>query len=190
MAAKNKSPADKTAGKEEVNKQPKATETGSRAMEVSAEITETVTILETVAQQPETTPQQTETEERQTAASPHIKANVQNPEIATPLEQSSELGVLTKELMAALVPTPEEAEDITEAMSLIGWRRTGAALLVYSIYQKACKGDVSAAKLIREMNDEVPADGGAGSGTDGMNAAEAAVYLAGLSDEELLRMTK
>ena len=106
------------------------------------------------------------------------------------LEQSSELGVLTKELMAALVPTPEEAEDITEAMSLIGWRRTGAALLVYSIYQKACKGDVPAAKLIREMNDEVPADSGSGlgSGIEGMSAAEAAVYLSGLSDEELLRM--
>ena len=165
MATKNKSPAGKTA--------------------------DTVTILETVTKQTETTtPQQTETEEGQATASTHIEANAQNPEIAIPLEQSSELGVLTKELMSALVPTPEEAEDITEAMSLIGWKRTGAALLVYSIYQKACKGDVPAAKLIREMNDEVPAAGDAGAGTDGMNSAEAAVYLAGLSDEELLRMMK
>ena len=80
-------------------------------------------------------------------------------------KQSAELGVLTRELMEKLVP--EAAEDASDGLGMLGWKRTGAALLVYSMWQKACKGDVSAAKLIREMNGEADEEGGAaGRGQD------------------------
>jgi len=86
-------------------------------------------------------------------------------------EQSSNLGVLTRELMATLVP--DEISDVSQFLSEVGLKRTGAAMLLGSVFKKACSGDVSAAKLIREMNDEVEADE---SGLDYSKLSDAVLY--------------
>jgi len=73
-------------------------------------------------------------------------------------EQSSSLGILTRELMA--MPVPDDLSDVSQFLSQVGMKRTGAAMLLGSMFKKACGGDVSAAKLIREMNGEADSEGG------------------------------
>lgn len=73
-------------------------------------------------------------------------------------EQSSNLGILTRELMAA--PVPDDVSDVSQFLSEMGLKRTGAAMLLGSVFKKACSGDVSAAKLLREMNEEAETEDG------------------------------
>lgn len=94
--------------------------------------------------------------------------------------QSADLGDLTRELLRSLAPTEAEAEDASAGIGMLGWKRTGAAMLVYGIWQKACRGDVSAAKLLRELS----LDRSASEERDGPDPR----LLASLSDEELLRL--
>ena len=85
--------------------------------------------------------------------------------------QSSNLGTLTQELMETLVP--DDLSDVSEVLMQIGWKRTGAAYLIGSIYKKACLGDVSAAKLLKELTENTMEDE---SGTDVTKLSDAALY--------------
>ena len=89
--------------------------------------------------------------------------------------QSSNLGTLTQELLASAVPMT--AEDTGDVISALGWKPTGACMLVAAIWRKAVSGDVNSAKLIREMNGEIEAD-------------NTAVDLSGMSDAMLRRMAE
>ena len=62
------------------------------------------------------------------------------------------LGSLTRELLSTEIR--REPETAQEVCSEVGIPYTGAALLVAATWLKAYKGDVNAAKLIREMNGE------------------------------------
>ena len=90
--------------------------------------------------------------------------------------QSAELGALTRELMAKDVPDAPDG-DVSDLVAQLGWRRTGASMLVTALWQKACRGDVSAAKLIREMNGENPCE-------------SETVDLSAISDAALMRMAR
>lgn len=62
------------------------------------------------------------------------------------------LGGLTKELLEAKIYyVPETVEAV---ISELKFPSTCGAILVCSMWLKACKGDVNAAKLLREMNGE------------------------------------
>ena len=87
--------------------------------------------------------------------------------------QSSDLNVLTRELMETLVP--DDLSDISEVLQQIGWKRTGAAYLIGSVYRKACGGDVSAAKLIKELAESAVSE-------------EGSADITGLSDAALYKM--
>lgn len=103
-------------------------------------------------------------------------------ETKAPPRQSADLSELTRELLEDLVPTEQEAEDVSAALGTLGWRRTGAAMLVFCLWQKACRGDVSAAKLIRELSMESAA---VPEKEDGELSSEA---LSAMSDAELLKL--
>lgn len=104
------------------------------------------------------------------------------PEEKAPPRQSTDLGELTRELLGDLVPTEDEYDDVSSALGTLGWRRTGAAMLVFCLWQKACKGDVSAAKLIRELSTEPAAL------PEGEDPEVSAETLSSMSDAELLRL--
>ncbi|MDO5446068.1 MAG: hypothetical protein Q4F31_10675 [Eubacteriales bacterium] len=64
----------------------------------------------------------------------------------------SNLGSLTRELLSSeIYDSPESPQEVCDA---VGWRHTGAALLVAGVWCKAKAGDVNAAKLVRELNGE------------------------------------
>ena len=87
--------------------------------------------------------------------------------------QSVSLGELTSELMGTEISL--NSETAVDVCRDAGWRFTGAALLVAALWMKAYKGDVNAAKIVRELNGEGPKEDGA-------------VSLDSLSDAELYRM--
>ena len=87
--------------------------------------------------------------------------------------QSVSLGELTSELMGTEISL--NSETAVDVCRDAGWRFTGAALLVSALWMKAYKGDVNAAKIVRELNGEGPKEDGA-------------VSLDSLSDAELYRM--
>ena len=102
--------------------------------------------------------------------------------ISVPHAQSTDLGELTRELLEDLVPTEDEAEDISSALGNLGWRRTGAAMLVFCLWQKACRGDVSAAKFIRDLSLERAED------PENEETDPAPEVLSSMSDAELLKL--
>ena len=85
------------------------------------------------------------------------------------------LGSLTRELLSTEIRC--EPETAQEVCSEAGIPTTGAALLVAATWLKAYKGDVNAAKLIREMNGE-------------NNESDTAVNLSAMSDAALLAMAE
>ena len=85
------------------------------------------------------------------------------------------LGSLTRELLSTEIRC--EPETAAEVCSEAGIPYTGAALLVAATWLKAYKGDVNAAKLIREMNGE-------------NNDSDNAVDLSAMSDAALLAMAE
>ncbi len=93
------------------------------------------------------------------------------------------LCALARELLSSPVPPEEECDDISSALAAMGIKRTGAAMVAFGIWRKAFKGDVSAAKLIRELSEDAvsadPADP-AGTVDPGM--------LSSMSDAELLSL--
>lgn len=88
-------------------------------------------------------------------------------------KQSSNLGTLTQELLASAVPMT--IEDTGDIISALGWKPTGACMLVAAIWRKAVSGDVNSAKLIREMSGEIDND-------------SSAVDLSSMSDAMLRKM--
>ena len=58
---------------------------------------------------------------------------------------------LTQQMLASRMPLAEETEA---ALVELGIKPTCGATLVYSMIQKACKGDTSAAKFVKELNGE------------------------------------
>ena len=58
---------------------------------------------------------------------------------------------LTQQMLASRMPLAEETEA---ALFELGIKPTCGATLVYSMIQKACKGDTSAAKFVKELNGE------------------------------------
>lgn len=63
------------------------------------------------------------------------------------------LGEVTGQILAA---KPSAAMMAEEALADIGVPDTYAARLIYSMIDKGLRGDVSAARLIRELNGEAP----------------------------------
>ena len=61
------------------------------------------------------------------------------------------LQTLTRQMLCARMPLQE---DIEAALFELGIRPTCGATLVFSMIQKACRGDTSAARFIRELNGE------------------------------------
>ena len=61
------------------------------------------------------------------------------------------LQTLTQQMLASRMPMAEENEA---ALFELGIKPTCGATLVYSMILKACKGDTSAAKFIKELNGE------------------------------------
>ena len=86
---------------------------------------------------------------------------------------TNNLGSLTRELLSTEIRC--EPETAQEVCSEAGIPYTGAALLVAATWLKAYKGDVNAAKLIREMNGE-------------SNESDNAVDLSAMSDAALFAM--
>ena len=86
---------------------------------------------------------------------------------------TNNLGSLTRELLSTEIRC--EPETAQEVCSEAGMPYTGAALLVAATWLKAYKGDVNAAKLIREMNGE-------------SNDTDSAVDLSAMSDAALLAL--
>ena len=58
---------------------------------------------------------------------------------------------LTQQMLSSRMPMQE---DIDAALFELGIKPTCGATLVYSMIQKACKGDTSAAKFVKELNGE------------------------------------
>ena len=59
-------------------------------------------------------------------------------------------------------PVPSNIDtDLDVLVAELGWKRTGSSMLVTALWAKACKGDVNAAKLIRELNGETTVEDGA-----------------------------
>lgn len=88
---------------------------------------------------------------------------------------------LAKELLASLMP---ETDNISEALTQMGFRRTCAAVVVYGLIQKAGKGDTSAAKFLKELNgEEETADALTPTGLETLSDA-ALMQLAGLNGKE------
>ena len=88
---------------------------------------------------------------------------------------TNNLGSLTRELLSTEIRC--EPETAQEVCSEAGIPYTGAGLLVAAIWLKAFKGDVNAAKLIREMNGE-------------SNDTDNAVDLSAMSDAALLALAR
>ena len=74
--------------------------------------------------------------------------------------QSANLSELTSELMGTVIRSNNEtAYDVCADA---GWEHTASALLVAALWMKAYKGDVSAAKLIREITGEAETEASCG----------------------------
>ena len=58
---------------------------------------------------------------------------------------------LTQQMLSSRMPMQD---DIDAALFELGIKPTCGATLVYSMIQKACKGDTSAAKFVKELNGE------------------------------------
>ena len=61
------------------------------------------------------------------------------------------LKTLTQQMLSSRMPMQE---DMDAALFELGIKPTCGATLVYSMIQKACKGDTTAAKFIKELNGE------------------------------------
>ena len=68
-------------------------------------------------------------------------------------EENKELSLktLTQQMLSSRMPMQE---DMDAALFELGIKPTCGATLVYSMIQKACKGDTSAAKFVKELNGE------------------------------------
>ena len=68
-------------------------------------------------------------------------------------EENKEISLksLTQQILSSRMPMQE---DMDAALFELGIKPTCGATLVYSMIQKACKGDTSAAKFIKELNGE------------------------------------
>ena len=71
------------------------------------------------------------------------------------LPQSASLTELTNTMLTSIMPT---SDDPRECLTELGIRPTCAAAIVFGMIQKAAKGDTSAAKFVKEMNGEGPAE--------------------------------
>ena len=58
---------------------------------------------------------------------------------------------LTQQMLSSRMPMQD---DMDAALFELGIKPTCGATLVYSMIQKACKGDTSAAKFVKELNGE------------------------------------
>ena len=65
--------------------------------------------------------------------------------------QEISLKTLTQQMLSSRMPMQD---DMDAALFELGIKPTCGATLVYSMIQKACKGDTSAAKFIKELNGE------------------------------------
>ena len=61
------------------------------------------------------------------------------------------LQTLTQQMLSSRMPMQD---DMDAALFELGIKPTCGATLVYSMIQKACKGDTSAAKFVKELNGE------------------------------------
>ena len=69
--------------------------------------------------------------------------------------QSASLTELTNYMLTSIMPT---SDDPRECLTELGVKPTCAASIVFGMIQKAAKGDTSAAKFVKEMNGEGPAE--------------------------------
>ena len=74
--------------------------------------------------------------------------------------QSANLSELTSELMGTVIRI--NCETAYDVCADAGWEHTASALLVAALWMKAYKGDVSAAKLIREITGEAETEANCG----------------------------
>ena len=65
--------------------------------------------------------------------------------------QEISLKTLTQQMLSSRMPMQD---DMDAALFELGIKPTCGATLVYSMIQKACKGDTSAAKFVKELNGE------------------------------------
>ena len=97
--------------------------------------------------------------------------------------QSASLTELTNYMLCSIMPT---ADDPRDCLMELGVKPTCAASIVFGMIQKAAKGDTSAAKFIKEMNGEGPAEEEISEKTDLRNASEAILYrMAKITLEEM-----
>ena len=68
-------------------------------------------------------------------------------------EENKEISLktLTQQMLSSRMPMQD---DMDAALFELGIKPTCGATLVYSMIQKACKGDTSAAKFVKELNGE------------------------------------
>ena len=65
------------------------------------------------------------------------------------------LGGLCSHMLSSPMPV---SDDVRECLTQLCVRPTCAAYIVFGMIQKAAKGDTSAAKFVKEMNGEGPAE--------------------------------
>ena len=87
--------------------------------------------------------------------------------------QSASLTELTNYMLTSIMPT---ADDPRECLTELGIRPTCAASIVFGMIQKAAKGDTSAAKFVKEMNGEGPAETETDEKTDLRTYSDVVLY--------------
>ena len=95
------------------------------------------------------------------------------------VKTSGSLTDLTQMMLKEKLPM---TEDVWEALRQMGYEQTcGAAVVVFGLIQKGVKGDVNAAKLLRDMNGEgAEADDPLETGFSGMTDAELVRIVRGI----------
>ncbi len=89
------------------------------------------------------------------------------------LPQSASLTQLTNTMLTSIMPT---SDDPRECLTELGIRPTCAASIVFGMIQKAAKGDTSAAKFVKEMNGEGPAETETDEKTDLRTYSDVVLY--------------
>lgn len=91
------------------------------------------------------------------------------------------LGEVTGQILAA---NPSGAVREDDVLADIGVPDTYAARLIYSMIEKGLRGDVSAARLIRELNGEAPPEDYSGFNRFGEMTEDELLALIGGEDAE------
>ena len=94
------------------------------------------------------------------------------------MKTSGSLTDLTQMMLKEKLPM---TEDVWEALKQMGYEQTCGAAVVFGLIQKGIKGDVNAAKLLRDMNGEgAEADDPLETGFSGMTDAELVRIVRGI----------